>query len=86
MKFTIPQVSIEKLKSQTISASVNGTPVPPETYTQAGQFAFSRDVPASVLGGDVARVDFSLDKAVPPGTADRRELGVVATTIGFQAK
>ena len=86
LKFTLPPVSIEKLKSVTISAFVNGAALPSETYTQPGQFIYSRDVPASLLGGDAARADFSLDKTMSPGAADKRELGVVATTIGFQAK
>jgi hypothetical protein len=66
LKFTIPEASIAKLKAVTLSASVNGTALAPETYTQPGGFTYSRDVPAKLLAGDVARVDFSLDKAIPP--------------------
>jgi hypothetical protein len=65
---------------------VNGTALTPESYTQAGQFTYSRDVPPSLLAGDVARVDFSLDKTIPPGASDRRELGVVVSLVGFQPK
>jgi hypothetical protein len=39
-----------------------------------------------LLSGDVARVDFSLDKTIPPTAADRRELGVVVSLVGFQPK
>ena len=86
LKFTIPDVSMAKLKAVSLSATVNGTALAPESYTKAGEYIYSRDVPANLLGGDVVRVDFSLDKAIPPGASDRRELGVVATTVGFQPK
>jgi hypothetical protein len=85
-KFSIPGPSMAKLKSVSLSAYVNGTPLAPESYTQAGEFIYSRDVPANLLAGDVARIDFSLDKAIPPGAADLRELGVVAALVGFQPK
>lgn len=86
LKFAIPDVAFPRLKGVSLSAYVNGTALTPETYTQAGQFTYSRDVPANLLAGDVARVDFSLDKTIAPTAADRRELGVVVSLIGFQPK
>jgi hypothetical protein len=65
---------------------VNGTALAPESYTQAGQFVYIRDVPASLLAGDVSRVDFALDKTVPPSGTDQRELGLVVSLVGFQPK
>jgi hypothetical protein len=84
--FTIPQPSIAKLKSVTVSASVNGTALPPETYSQAGQFEYKRDVAPALLAGSPVKVDFHLDKAVPPGGGDLRELGVVALSVGLEPK
>jgi hypothetical protein len=86
LKFTIPDVAISKLKAVSLSAYVNGTPLAPESYTKAGEFTYSRDVPANLLAGEVARVDFSLDKTMPPSAADRRELGVVVSLVGFLPK
>jgi hypothetical protein len=86
LKFAIPDVALSKLKGVSLSAYVNGTALSPETYSQAGQFIYSRDVPANLLAGDVVRVEFSLDKTLPPSATDRRELGVVASTVGFQPK
>ncbi len=34
---SIPQVVIDKLKSVTLSASIDGTPLAPETYSHDGQ-------------------------------------------------
>jgi len=86
LKFTIPEVAMSKLKAMSLSAYVNGTALAPESYTQAGDFVYSRDVPANLLEGDVARIDFSLDKTMPPTPADQRELGVVVSLVGFQPK
>jgi hypothetical protein len=86
LKFTIPPAALSKTKALSLSAYVNGTALTPETYRQAGDFIYSRDVPANLLVGDQARVDFSLDKTIPPSAADRRELGVVVSLVGFQPK
>jgi hypothetical protein len=83
---TVPPVSIEKLKTISLSAAISGSALPPETYTQAGSFTFKRDVPASLLAGDAVRVDFQLDKAMPPAGADLRELGVVALRVALVPK
>jgi len=86
LKFTVPGVVIAKLKAMSLSASVNGTPLSPESYTQPGEFIYTRDVPAGVLVGESAKVDFSLDKTMPPSASDQRELGVVVTTVGLDPK
>jgi hypothetical protein len=87
LKFAIPDVAgSNKMKGVSLSAYVNGMPLAPESYKQAGQFLYSREVPANLLAGDVARVDFALDKAMPPIASDSRELGVVVSMVGFQPK
>jgi hypothetical protein len=86
LKFAIPDVAIPRMKGVSLSAYVNGTALPPETYTQAGQFEYVRDVPANLLTGETTRVDFSVDKTMPPTPSDKRELGVVVSLIGLQAK
>jgi hypothetical protein len=85
-RFTVPDTVIRQLHSVKLSASVNGTALAPETYSAAGEQNYSRDVPASVLKGDTATVEFALDKHLPPAGEERRDLGVVATMIGFEAK
>jgi hypothetical protein len=86
VRLTVPPVSIEKLKSLQLSATVNGKALDPETYTAPGEYIYRRALPASLLSGDPVRVDFSLDKAIPPGTADLRELGIVVLAIGLEAR
>jgi len=86
LKFAIPAVAFPRMKGVSLSAYVNGTALSPQTYTQPGSFVYSRDVPAIFLAGDVVRVDFSVDKTIPPTPSDKRELGLVVSMVGFLAK
>jgi hypothetical protein len=86
LHLTVPPPTIEKLGSITLSASLGGAALAPETYSKAGEYTYRRDVPAIALGGDSARIDFQLDRAIPPGEADKRELGIVASSVALIAK
>ena len=86
LKFAIPDPVIAKVKATTLTAAVNGTPTAPQTFTKAGEYVYSRDVPASALGGDSVTVEFSLDKFLTPTPTDQRELAIVATSIGLEPK
>ena len=85
-KFTLPEAVLAKLKTVSLSASINGTTISPETYTQPGAFDYSRDVAPNLLSGDAINVEFTLDKFLPAGMVETRELGVIATSVGFEAK
>src|SRR5581483_11457712 len=52
LHFTIPPVVIEKNPAITLSASVDGNVLPPETYTKAGEYVYKRDVPASLMSAE----------------------------------
>lgn len=86
LKFTIPAVSLEALKSITVTAKVGGAAVAPETFTSAGDHEYRREVPASALSAGIVNVEFSLDKVLPPSQKDGRELGVVVTSAGLESK
>jgi hypothetical protein len=86
LHLTVPPPTIEKLGNITLSASVGGAALAPETYSKAGEYTYRRDVPATALGGDSARIDFQLNKAIPPGETDKRELGIVASSVALVAK
>jgi hypothetical protein len=38
------------------------------------------------MTGDAVRVDFELDKAIPPSEQDARELGIVVSKVGLEVK
>jgi hypothetical protein len=84
IQLTIPKPLIDRVKTTTLTAELGGTKLSPESFTQSGSFVFTRDVPAKLLGEDSVRVDFSLDRFLPAGTVDGRELGLVVTSLGFQ--
>ena len=83
---SVPQTAIEKLNSVTLSATINGTALAPETYSHEGQADYKREIAPNLLTGDLVRVDFHLDKAMPPANGDMRELGVVARSVALEAK
>jgi len=85
-RLTAPQQLIDKLGDITLSASVNGQQLPPETYSAAGTYTYTRDVPGSLLAASPVKVDFQLDKVMPPAGADLRELGIVALSVGLEPK
>ncbi len=86
LKFTIPDVITQKLGKITLSASVNGSPLKPDTYDKPGEYTYSRDVAPNLLTGDTVRVDFAVDKAIEPSEADARELAVVVLSVGLELK
>ena len=84
---TVPQVVIDKLKTVSLQASIDGNALPPETFSTAGPATYKRDIPATMLTGENVKVDFQLDKAIPPGNnGDMRELGIVAGSLSLVAK
>lgn len=86
MKLSVPDAVIEKVNSVTLSASVDGYKLEPETYTKGGQYTFTRDVPADKLQGDSVQINFAVDHTIPPTGSDARELGVIVSQIGLVAK
>ena len=86
LAFTVPQTSIDQLKTVTLSASMGGESLPPETYNHAGTFTYRQEVAAKLLTVPAVRVDFQLDKAMKPGGADQRDLGLVVLSAGLVAK
>ncbi|HLI86907.1 MAG TPA: hypothetical protein VKV17_23575 [Bryobacteraceae bacterium] len=87
LQLAVPDPVISKLKSVSLSGTVGPSALAPETYTKAGQYTYTRDIPANLLSAEAVRVDFQLDKALPPGTnGDQRELGVIVSSVGLEAK
>jgi hypothetical protein len=82
LAFNIPDLVIQKLKSITLTASIDGMALNSAEYKAAGPYVFSADVPLAVLKTESVKIDFALDKSLPPGI-DKRELGIVATSVGL---
>ena len=85
-RFSLPDIVLARFKQLTLSASVEGTRLAPETYHRAGPAIYQRDVLPALLAGDSVRFEFSLDKALTAGEFDPRELGVIANQVGLETK
>ncbi len=86
LSFSVPEISIAKLKTLTLTASIGTTKLKPETYTKPGPYTYTADVPADLLSKESVTIDFALDHSLSPGTVDLRELGLIATAVGLEAK
>lgn len=84
--FSVPAILIEKLTKFTLTPSIAGTALTPETYSKAGDYVYQADVPAGLLKGGAVKVEFALDKAIPPNATDQRELGLIVSSIGLKLK
>jgi hypothetical protein len=85
LAFSVPDLVIRKLNNVTITASINGMPLRSAEFKAAGSYIFSADVPASMLTTESVKVDFALDKNLPPGV-DSRELGIIATSVALSPR
>jgi hypothetical protein len=84
----LPDGLTKKLGKITLTASVNGKALGSKSYEADGAADFTADVPKELLTGDSITVEFALDKHMAPGTAggDKRDLGVIANSVGLASK
>ena len=81
LNFGLPEVALERLGPVTLAATVNGAPLPPETFAHSGEHTYIHKVPATATGRDPILVEFQLDKAQPPSLDDQRELGLIVLSV-----
>ena len=86
LKFTIPEVMLNRVGPMTLAARINGIDLGAQTFSSSGDFTYTRDIPATALGSDAVAIDFAVDKGLPPGDTDPRELAVIVTSVGLTSK
>jgi hypothetical protein len=86
LDLSIPEPVITRRRSVTLTASVEGLPLAPQTYTQAGQYTYSRDVPGTLLAAGPVKIDFVLDKFLAAGEIETRELGLIVRRVALELK
>jgi hypothetical protein len=86
LKFTVPAAITSALQTITLSASIEGTELAPESYPAPGSYTYQRDIAPNLLTGESVRVGFRLDKALPPSGAEMRELGVIVQSVALSPK
>lgn len=84
LKFALPAAVSDRLGAVTLSATVNGTALAPETYKVSGNQVYTRDV--GKAGPGPVAIEFSTDKALPPTGTDVRELALIVTHVALIAK
>lgn len=85
-QFSLPEAVMQRVGSTTLSVSTGGTALGSATYNKPGEYTYTVAVPASAFGGEAVTFDFALDKFLAAGTADERELGLVAAQISVESK
>ena len=87
LQFSVVEMSINKLGPMTLKAKVGSTECATQRYDKAGKYEYKCDIPASeFVGVKMTAADFALDKVLPMTDSDQRELGLVVSMVGFEAK
>lgn len=85
LSFFLGEKQLALLGPVKLSASVNGFELPSQVYSATGQQVYDRTLPADLNCDEGVRTDFWLDKAQPPSEADKRELGIIVTSVHFES-
>jgi hypothetical protein len=85
-EFSLPEAVVKQTGPVTLSASVNGSALAPVEYAKPGEYTYTSDLPSSFLRPRANSLEFTTDKALPPSGGDKRELALVATSIGLLPK
>ena len=83
-RLTVPEVVTQRLGPVTLAVQANGSSLGSVTYDQPGDYVFQKDLPPESSDQELVRLDFELDKALPPGDPDYRELAIIAHSIGLK--
>lgn len=81
----LSEVVLERLGPITLSATVEGVPLEPETFSEPGDATYIRSIPPGVLSGEPVAIEFTTDKALPPEGGDNRELSLIVTRFALTA-
>ena len=84
LNLTVSDAILKQLHSQSLTAAIGDKTLKTEKYLDPGGHTFTADVPAASLTGDTVTIDFSLDNSLPPGPTDRRELGVIISSVDIE--
>jgi hypothetical protein len=86
LRLYFPETQIQKLGPMTLTASLDGQPLAPETYDKGGSYDFIRDIPACFLETNVLPITFSFDPYSAKSETEGRDLGAVVLMASLEAK
>lgn len=83
LRFFLPELVVEAVGPLTLAATVDGRPLASETYARAGEYVYARGLAGGEPGRRV-RIEFRLDRALPPDDADPRERGLIVSSLTIE--
>ncbi len=88
LKANLPDVVFSRTGPITLSAKLNQTVLPSQTFKSTGEVLYAVDVPPAAMAADQIVVEFSTDKFLPPNTFpnDGRQLAFIVTAISLDTK
>lgn len=86
LKLNIPEAVASRIGPQTLTAEAGGVTLAPERFEKEGDYEYVREVPAHAFRRDSLIVQFAIDKTLPPGEVDQRELGIIVVAVGLDPK
>jgi len=78
-----PEVIFKSTGPIQLTATAGDKALGAQALAQVGDHSVSFPIPADVLTTETITVDFKLDKSLPPGTVDPRELGLIFIKSGL---
>jgi hypothetical protein len=78
---SVPDAVLDRTGPVTLTAILNGRKLGSKTWSAAGEYTFEAPVPAAALGPEPITVDFAVDKFLPAGTVETRELGLIVSSV-----
>jgi hypothetical protein len=84
LQLYFPETQLKKLGPITLTASIDGRPLSPETYVKAGTYDFVREIPACLLNTNLLPIKFSFDPYSPHSDTEGRDLGAVVLMAALQ--
>ncbi len=85
LRLAIPE-AIAKRGPVTLRGSIEGTALAPETYVQPGEYVYAREAPAEAFPYSPAVAQFTLDRFIPAGEAEPRELGIIVRKLALRPR
>ena len=89
LDFYLPDAQVKRLGPVTLEADAGGLSLPAQTFRKGGSCLYSEEIPAAqfhtLLPGTLLPVVFTLDKSIPRGAQEGRDLGAVVTEVSLRS-
>jgi hypothetical protein len=84
-RFAIPESLLAKTGPLTLCAVVDErVSLLCQTYSKPGDYSYAADLPPNAA--NPVTLEFEVDKSIPPSSSDKRELSLLAQSVGVVAK